>query len=516
MSRPEDLRMPRVVMSRNSKAERKAERQKVGTLKSQVVRKNTADGYSQSFHEFRSFANMTLAQLQANVAGIDQILASYIEFLWKDGEPKSYANYVVASVQHFVPEGRRRLGASWKLVSTWNKIEMPSRAVPMTPELLLSFAGILHQWKWESVGFLIVVGFSCFLRTGEMFRLRREHAHLPVRAGQPAILFLEDTKTETGQRKQMAWEKVLVKGQVAVDCLKALCAKKTPREFLADISIYQFRKLWKDVVKYFKLDHLAIQPYSIRRGGATSSYKRGMTFEELLAQGRWKLQRECLPGWTASERQPERLKLLFRALLCLAEEFNLGIGLEEPRGEGDSSFISAVSRESQGGRQSAWEALLACIKARRCLQNCYVLKYHWEAEQWRRSRLRNWVPELEGIVGALESAIGLTLLESQAVNAGFPTSAEVVATGAAAKQLPKNPKDVLRLFDLRQLLPQVIAISETLSTLRQLSRAVALQTARILDAGKSGFPEVGLAEEAWTRAFGDMPRRTRSERCAVM
>lgn len=29
-------------------------------------------------------------------------------------------------------------------------------------------------------------------------------------------------------------------------------------------------------------------------------------------------------------------------------------------------------------------------------------------------------------VGALESAIGLTLLESQAVNAGFPTSAEVV------------------------------------------------------------------------------------------
>ena len=26
---------------------------------------------------------------------------------------------------------------------------------------------------------------------------------------------------------------------------------------------------------------------------------------------------------------------------------------------------------------------------------------------------------------------------------------QVVATGAAAKQLPKNPKDVLRLFDLR-------------------------------------------------------------------
>ena len=135
-------------MRRNSKAERKAERRKVGTLQSQVVKKNTADRYAQSFHEFKSFANVTLEELRGNVGQIDQQLCHYIEFLWKDGEPKSYANYAVASIQHFVPEARRRLGASWKLVSTWNKIEMPSRAVPLTPELMISFAGLFHQWGW--------------------------------------------------------------------------------------------------------------------------------------------------------------------------------------------------------------------------------------------------------------------------------------------------------------------------------------------------------------------------------
>ena len=93
--------------------------------------------------------------------------------------------------------------------------------------------------------------------------------------------------TKTGQRKQLAWEKVLVKERLAQECLKALCAGKAPKELLAPISIYQFRRLWKEVVAHFKLSHLAIQPYSIRRGGATSSYKRGMTFEELLSQGRW-------------------------------------------------------------------------------------------------------------------------------------------------------------------------------------------------------------------------------------
>ena len=32
------------------------------------------------------------------------------------------------------------------------------------------------------------------------------------------------------------------------------------------------------------------------------------------------------------------------------QEFILGISIEEPRGDGDSSFLSAMSQESRGGR----------------------------------------------------------------------------------------------------------------------------------------------------------------------
>lgn len=46
-------------------------------------------------------------------------------------------------------------------------------------------------------------------------------------------------------------------------------------------------------------------------------------------------------------------------------------------------------------------------------------------------------------VGALESAIGLTLLESQAVNAGFPTSAEVVFF--TQREEGKSPKESLKV-----------------------------------------------------------------------
>ncbi|CAE7793985.1 ANKIB1 [Symbiodinium sp. KB8] len=231
----------------------------------------------------------------------------------------------------------------------------------------------------------------------------------------------------------------------------------------------------------------------------------------------WKLQRECLPGWTANERQPERTKLLFRALLVLAEEFDLGISIQEPRSGNDAdSFVSAVSRESRGCRQAAWEGLLACIQARRCLQNCYVLKYHWPSESWRRSRLQTWVPELEGIVGALESALGLTMLESQAVRAGFPAGPADAASTNVPK-LPQQPTDVVRLLDLRHLLPQAIAISEAMGALRQLGTAVSLQTARILSAGRTGFPEVGYFEDVWNNFNPERtPSRSRSERCCVM
>lgn len=277
--------MPKLVMSRQTKAERKTERGKVGTLQSQIVTENTADRYAQSFHSFLNFVGKTRQQVENSVSQIDRWLSEYVEFLWKDGEPKSYANYAVASVQHYVPEARRRLGISWKLVSTWNRIEMPSRALPITADLILSFAGQLLKWGWKDLSYVILVGFSCFLRTGEMFRLRRQDVHLPVRAGQAAIVFLEDTKG--GQRKQMAWEKVLVKESLALSCLRALCFRRNGPDLLVQTSIYQFRKVWKDVVAHFNLGHLAIQPYSIRRGGATSSYKNGTSFEELLTQGRW-------------------------------------------------------------------------------------------------------------------------------------------------------------------------------------------------------------------------------------
>ena len=286
MSRLEDL-MPRLVKASNSKAERRSERKKIGKLQNQVVLPVTVDRYEAIFQQFLSHSGFAKGYFQEHVQEIDVHLSEFVEFLWKDGEPKSYANYAAASVQFFIPESKRKLVNAWRLISTWNKIEIPVRATPISPEILLGFSGLFQQWKYTRVAQMLLVGYSAFLRTGEMFRVRVEDVVLPRGSHQAAVIFLQDTKTSQRHQKQMQWEKVLIKEQLALEALRQLCRQRGRKEFLMDVTVHQFRKLWAEAVSYFQLQNQKIQPYSIRRGGATSAYRLGTTFEELMQQGRW-------------------------------------------------------------------------------------------------------------------------------------------------------------------------------------------------------------------------------------
>ena len=192
--------MSRVIKQQTTKQSRREERRKIGRLEHQVVNLSTSDRYQQHFHQFASYVGKTLSTLKEDVSQLDPLLSEFIENLWKDGEPKSYANYTIASVQFFIPESKRQLVKSWRLIGTWNKIEIPIRAVPIGPEILLGLAGLFYKWQWSRMGSMLVVGYSAFLRTGEMFRIRREHVVLPHTGSETAVIFLQDTKTS--QRKE--------------------------------------------------------------------------------------------------------------------------------------------------------------------------------------------------------------------------------------------------------------------------------------------------------------------------
>ena len=274
-------RMPRREIKRKAtKADRKAERQKVGRLSEQRVSQATAERYAVALSTFVGTPEVELLKR----ADLESVLCQYVEFLWEEGDPKTMAKYGMAAVQYRRPELRRNLKGAWQLVSLWNKLEQPLRATPLSPELVLAFAGTLWQWQWPRLAQLTMVAFCGLLRTGEMFQLKRQDVVLPRKEGQSAILFLRDTKTS--QRNFLRSEKVLIPEKSGIACLRALCQRRKPEEKLVDFSPAAFRSLWKEVVHHLGLESFNYGPYSLRRGGATAAYVQGMQFDQLLAKGR--------------------------------------------------------------------------------------------------------------------------------------------------------------------------------------------------------------------------------------
>ena len=171
----------------------------------------------------------------------------------KDGEPKSYANYTIASVQFFIPESKRQLVKSWRLVGTWNKIEVPVRATPIGPEILLGFAGLFYKWQWERAGHIAGSSIQCLPpNRGDVQDTAGTRG--PADASKWMLLSSSLQDTKTSQRKQMSWEKVLIREDQALACLDRLCHNRNGPDFLVDISIYKFRKLWSDAVQELQLE----------------------------------------------------------------------------------------------------------------------------------------------------------------------------------------------------------------------------------------------------------------------
>eukprot|EP00438_Fugacium_kawagutii_P036421 Skav236206 [mRNA] locus=scaffold98:75695:76507:- [translate_table: standard] len=212
----------------------------------------------------------------------DDMVSEYIEHLWEHGEPKSFANYVLAAIQHFRPETKHQLPWSWKLVKVWNQLEVPQRATPLTPELLSSFAGQAFIWgQWE-FGWLLVVGFTLLLRTGELLSLRAQDIVLSHKVG---VVYLAPSKG--AKRLLLPLERVEIQKDITFQALRVLLRQKKPGDLLWPFSRQKFMSLWHDTVHALRLDNMHFYPYSLRRGGASSSYRAGASLDLLVTRGRW-------------------------------------------------------------------------------------------------------------------------------------------------------------------------------------------------------------------------------------
>ena len=272
----------RVMAGQGDKGRRKAERQRLGKLRQLVVSSKTEDRYRDSFDKFREFHKFDEHFALPEWTVFDDMVAEYIESLWEDGEPKSLANYTLAAIQFYRPEVKHRLPWSWKLVKVWNKVEVPQRAAPLSPDLLMAFAGQAFRWKNFDLGWLLVIGFTLFLRTGELLNIKAQDV---VPRGNSGVLFLPSTKG--AKRALIPLERVEICEKSTVQAFRYLLQGRQPGDLLWTESRATFMSLWHSLVSSLKLFNCNFFPYSLRRGGATSAYRAGSSLDQLVTKGRW-------------------------------------------------------------------------------------------------------------------------------------------------------------------------------------------------------------------------------------
>lgn len=159
---------------------------------------------------------------------------------------------------------------------------MPVRATPLSADLLLAYAGTALQWRQPIFAWLILVAFDCFLRTGESLSLTPEDITI---GSARAVVFIKSSKG--AKRLFLPLERLEVSDNVALHALKQLVKTSRANRPFWGSSRRDFMDTWHAISEHLGLSTAHYKPYSLRRGGATSAYKRGETLDALVARGRW-------------------------------------------------------------------------------------------------------------------------------------------------------------------------------------------------------------------------------------
>ena len=147
----------------------------------------------------------------------DMAVAEYIEHLFQEGDTVGMASNALAAMQYFYPECIGKLKYSWKLLGLWRRLEPPSQVTPFTDLTVLALAGAAFDLGHNDLCALILVGFDRFLRSGELFTLRKSCVSF---GASKVVITLQNTKTS--KRKGID-EMVTITSPLVIKALTKAC-----------------------------------------------------------------------------------------------------------------------------------------------------------------------------------------------------------------------------------------------------------------------------------------------------
>lgn len=226
----------------------------------------TLRAYRLALDRFLKFANKHRLPLR-NARSLDKQLAEFIDLLYQEGEPISYAGHLLSAIKRFHPQLRLSLPRSSQYFRNWQRCYVPSRALPASWDLVEGLMGLAFHNGQRSFGLLLALGFNCLLRTSEMLSLTHKHVVFhPRRNGLSVVI--PGSKTSQGNPQVL-----LVTDRQLVQLAKDIICP-TSDALLWTTGAHQFRATFDDFLVQLRFPSGTYTPYCLRRGGLRGTFSR--------------------------------------------------------------------------------------------------------------------------------------------------------------------------------------------------------------------------------------------------
>ena len=273
----------RLIVAQRSRTARRQARAQLGALRNQIVARATLLRYERAVGAFYNYLDDIGRSLPDDAGELDDLACRRIEDLWQDGDARAYAGDLLSGLSHFIATVKGRLPSAWRLFSAWGRAELPCRAPPLSPDIVLAMCGFALADGHVQAAAAMALGFHALLRSTELTSMVKGDLHLDATRS-TGVLNLGLTKG--GQRRGVV-EHVSLDDANVVRLLSLACeglergdtvCGRNGRDFYAKFQAYLAR---------LKLGAEGYKPYSLRRGGATHWFRRSGSMAATCERGRW-------------------------------------------------------------------------------------------------------------------------------------------------------------------------------------------------------------------------------------
>ena len=238
------------------------------------------------------------ATLEHDAVCMNRLLVQYVRFLFDEQYGIFAGRHAVLAVQTKLRPLRGHLTQAWDSVKSLDLVAPISMRVPM-PDLILQamfvFAmvtGFQSTGKaardWLSFGVGLLASFDALLRPGEFALLGAGKVFLPTsrlyrHVSRGLLTIVNGKNRRVFGRIQIA----MCDSALTLCWLEWLTTGMAPQARLLPGGTSAFRRLFNLTLEALGLRGLNLTPASLRAGGATSRFAKGMDLSHLKWWGRW-------------------------------------------------------------------------------------------------------------------------------------------------------------------------------------------------------------------------------------